>query len=71
MIKYAIVEIKGGLGNQIFQYSFAKYLENVGQRPEQEKKMTRQISENERTTNRKFKNATGTRPEKYGNITRQ
>tara|TARA_Y100000591_G_C21827749_1_gene697679 strand:+ start:269 stop:1123 length:855 start_codon:yes stop_codon:yes gene_type:complete len=30
MRKYAIVEIKGGLGNQIFQYSFAKYLENVG-----------------------------------------
>lgn len=30
MRKYAIVEIKGGLGNQIFQYSFAKYLESVG-----------------------------------------
>ena len=24
MKKYAIVEIKGGLGNQIFQYSFAR-----------------------------------------------
>ena len=30
MRKYAIVEIKGGFGNQIFQYSFAKYLESVG-----------------------------------------
>lgn len=30
MKKYAIVEIKGGLGNQIFQYSFGKYLENIG-----------------------------------------
>ena len=30
MRKFAIVEIKGGLGNQIFQYSFAKYLENIG-----------------------------------------
>ena len=30
MRKYAIVEIKGGLGNQIFQYSFAKYLESIG-----------------------------------------
>lgn len=30
MKKSAIVEIKGGLGNQIFQYSFAKYLENFG-----------------------------------------
>lgn len=30
MRKYAIVEIKGGLGNQVFQYSFGKYLENIG-----------------------------------------
>jgi len=30
MRKYAIVEIKGGFGNQIFQYSFAKYLESIG-----------------------------------------
>ena len=30
MRKIAIVEIKGGFGNQIFQYSFAKYLESVG-----------------------------------------
>lgn len=30
MRKYAIVEIKGGLGNQVFQYSFGKYLENTG-----------------------------------------
>ncbi len=30
MRKYAIVEIKGGLGNQVFQYSFGKYLENLG-----------------------------------------
>jgi len=30
MRKIAIVEIKGGFGNQIFQYSFAKYLENIG-----------------------------------------
>ena len=30
MRKFAIIEIKGGLGNQIFQYSFAKYLENIG-----------------------------------------
>ena len=26
----AIVEIKGGFGNQIFQYSFANYLKNIG-----------------------------------------
>jgi hypothetical protein len=30
MKKFAIVEIKGGLGNQVFQYSFGKYLENIG-----------------------------------------
>ena len=30
MKKSAIVEIKGGLGNQVFQYSFGKYLENIG-----------------------------------------
>ena len=30
MRKFAIVEIKGGLGNQVFQYSFGKYLENIG-----------------------------------------
>ena len=30
MRKYAIVEIKKVFGNQIFQYSFAKYLESVG-----------------------------------------
>ena len=30
MKKAAIVEIKGGLGNQIFQYSFSKHLENMG-----------------------------------------
>lgn len=30
MKKTAIVEIKGGLGNQVFQYSFGKYLENNG-----------------------------------------
>ena len=30
MKKYAIVEIKGGLGNQIFQYSFGSYLEKMG-----------------------------------------
>ena len=30
MRKIAIVEIKGGFGNQIFQYSFAKYLESLG-----------------------------------------
>ena len=26
----AVVEIKGGFGNQIFQYSFANYLKNKG-----------------------------------------
>ena len=26
----AVVEIKGGFGNQIFQYSFANYLRNKG-----------------------------------------
>ena len=30
MKKYAIVEIKGGLGNQIFQYSFSNYLKRMG-----------------------------------------
>ena len=30
MKKYAIVEIKGGLGNQIFQYSFSNYLKKMG-----------------------------------------
>ena len=30
MKKYAIVDLKGGLGNQIFQYSFARYLEKIG-----------------------------------------
>ena len=30
MRKLAIVEIKGGLGNQVFQYSFGKYLESSG-----------------------------------------
>ena len=30
MRKSVIVEIKGGLGNQVFQYSFGKYLENFG-----------------------------------------
>lgn len=30
MKKYAIVEIKGGLGNQIFQYSFSNYLKKIG-----------------------------------------
>ena len=30
MKKIAIVYIKGGLGNQIFQISFANYLSNLG-----------------------------------------
>ena len=32
MKKYAVVEIKGGLGNQIFQYSFGCHLEKRGGR---------------------------------------
>ena len=30
MSKYALVDLKGGLGNQIFQMSFAYYLKNLG-----------------------------------------
>lgn len=30
MSKYALVDLKGGLGNQIFQMSFANYLKNLG-----------------------------------------
>ena len=30
MKKVAIVEIKGGLGNQIFQYTFSQYLKKIG-----------------------------------------
>ena len=30
MSKYALVDLKGGLGNQIFQISFANYLKNFG-----------------------------------------
>ena len=32
MFMKAVVEIKGGLGNQIFQYSFANYLKTKGYR---------------------------------------
>ena len=28
----AVVEIKGGFGNQIFQYAFANYIKNKGYR---------------------------------------
>ena len=30
MSKFALVDLKGGLGNQIFQISFANYLKNLG-----------------------------------------
>ncbi len=29
-IKYCVIEIKGGFGNQLFQYSFANYLKKLG-----------------------------------------
>ena len=31
-MRYAVIEIKGGFGNQLFQYNFANYLKNTGEK---------------------------------------